>query len=66
MHQVRIMSGTLVQIGQGKLQAEDAPAILEARRRVAAGETAPPQGLCLEKVWYAAKWGIGERSPWPE
>lgn len=66
MHQVRIMSGTLVQVGQGKLRAAQALEILVARRREAAGETAPPQGLCMERVWYAAKWGIGERSPWPE
>ncbi len=66
MHQVRIMSGTLVQVGQGKLQARQAPEILAARRREAAGETAPPQGLCLEKVWYGARWGIGDPSPWPE
>lgn len=64
MHQVRIMTGTLVLAGKGKLPPEQAPGILAARDRKAAGPTAPPRGLCLEKVWYQRKWGIGEGSPW--
>lgn len=66
MHQVRIMAGTLVEVGKGRISAESMPAILEARDRSQAGITAPPHGLCLEKAWYQARWGIGEPSPWPE
>lgn len=49
---VRIMTGTLVEAGEGKKKAEDIPAILAARDRQAAGFTAPPQGLTLMSVQY--------------
>ncbi|KYH33658.1 tRNA pseudouridine(38-40) synthase TruA [Neomoorella mulderi] len=51
-HMVRIMAGTLVEIGRGRLLPEDVPVILAARSREKAGPTAPPQGLCLERVEY--------------
>jgi tRNA pseudouridine38-40 synthase len=66
MHMVRIMAGTLVEVGKGRFEAGALPAILEARARKEAGITAPPHGLYLEKVWYQRRWGIGEPSPWPE
>jgi tRNA pseudouridine38-40 synthase len=66
MHMVRIMAGTLVEVGKGRYRASDLPAILEARDRRRAGITAPPHGLCLEQVWYQRRWGIGESSPWLE
>ena len=66
MHMVRIMAGTLVEVGKGRYRAEDLPAILAARDRRRAGITAPPHGLCLDQVWYQRRWGIGEPSPWPE
>lgn len=66
MHQVRIMSGTLVDIGKGRIAPDAIPGILARRDRSHAGITAPPHGLCLEKVWYQAQWGIGEPSPWGE
>ena len=50
---VRIMTGTLVEVGEGKKKAEDIPAILDARDRKAAGFTAPPQGLTLLSVQYS-------------
>ena len=49
---VRIMAGTLIDIGRGKLQAEDVPAMLEGRNRELAGFTAPPHGLYLKSVEY--------------
>lgn len=49
-HQVRIMVGTLVEIGRGRLPLDALPSILEARDRKRAGPTAPPQGLCLHSV----------------
>ncbi|MDR2560915.1 MAG: tRNA pseudouridine(38-40) synthase TruA [Holophagales bacterium] len=66
MHQVRIMVGTLVEIGKKKIPPECIINILCAKDRRAAGPTAPPDGLCLEKIWYSKVWGIGEPSPWPE
>ncbi len=44
---VRIIVGTLLQIGRGKGEPEDIPGILEAKDRRKAGPTAPPQGLYL-------------------
>ena len=49
---VRILVGTLLEVGFGKRPAEQMPAILEARDRTQAGYTVPPQGLCLVKVDY--------------
>ena len=49
-HQVRIMVGTLVDVGLGKLAPEDIPRILSAKDRLAAGQTAPSKGLTLVSV----------------
>ncbi|HHX71759.1 MAG TPA: tRNA pseudouridine(38-40) synthase TruA [Clostridiales bacterium] len=49
---VRIMAGTLLYVSLGKLEAEDIPAVLAGKRRMDAGITAPPQGLCMNRVWY--------------
>ena len=66
MHQVRIMAGTLVEVGRGRRSADSLGGVLAAKDRTRAGLTAPPGGLCLEKVWYGAQWGIGEPSPFGE
>jgi tRNA pseudouridine38-40 synthase len=66
MHQVRIMAGTLVEVGRGRRAAESMADLLGARDRRLAGLTAPPEGLCLEKVWYESRWGIGTPSPFGE
>ena len=47
---VRILTGTLMQAGLGAMAPEEMPRILEAKDRQAAGPTAPPEGLCLEKI----------------
>ncbi|MDD5747158.1 MAG: tRNA pseudouridine(38-40) synthase TruA [Candidatus Omnitrophica bacterium] len=49
---VRNIVGTLVEIGRNKLGRGSMRAILQARNRQCAGPTAPPQGLCLMKVYY--------------
>lgn len=51
---VRIMAGTLVELGEGRLDPETIPAILMSRDRARAGETAPAQGLTLVEVFYPA------------
>lgn len=53
-HQVRNMAGTLAMAGAGKWSAADVKAALEARDRTKGGPTAPPDGLCLVRVDYAA------------
>jgi tRNA pseudouridine38-40 synthase len=50
---VRTVAGTLVEVGKGRRTPESISAILLARDRRAAGMTAPPHGLCLERVEYA-------------
>ena len=49
---VRIMTGTLLEVGMGKREPGDLEEIIEARDRKKAGYTAPAQGLCLMKVDY--------------
>lgn len=50
---VRVIVGSLLQVGRGKMPPEEIANILAAQNRVAAGVTAPPHGLFLEKVFYA-------------
>lgn len=52
---VRIMVGTLLDIGSGKYHPDDIPAMLKAKDRSAAGKTAPPHGLYLWKVEYGER-----------
>ncbi|PWU67441.1 tRNA pseudouridine(38-40) synthase TruA [Gracilibacillus dipsosauri] len=49
---VRILVGTLLEIGKGKRTVEDLSTILEAKDRSKAGKTAPPHGLYLWEVNY--------------
>ena len=49
--QVRIMVGTLVEIGKGKI-TKSVKEIIESKDRSLAGVTAPACGLYLEKVNY--------------
>jgi tRNA pseudouridine38-40 synthase len=48
----RAIAGTLVEVGRGKLDAEDVSRILAAQDRKLAGPTAPPHGLYLLRVLY--------------
>jgi len=49
---VRILTGTLLEVGLGGRRAGDMPAVLAALDRAAAGKTAPAQGLTLVEVEY--------------
>ncbi len=49
---VRILTGTLLEIGTGMKSPEEMKVIIEARNRSAAGKTAPAQGLYLQEVYY--------------
>jgi tRNA pseudouridine38-40 synthase len=48
---VRIISGTLIEVGRGKRPAPSIPELLQARDRTRAGLTAPALGLCLVRVF---------------
>ena len=49
---VRIISGTLVDVGLGKIEPEEIKNIIKSQKRENAGKTLPPQGLYLVKVEY--------------
>jgi tRNA pseudouridine38-40 synthase len=49
---VRIIMGTLVEVGQGKMPPARVGEILASCDRNQAGSTAPPQGLSLVRVFY--------------
>lgn len=51
-HMVRNLVGTMLDVARGYLRAEAIPGILAARRRSAAGPTAPARGLFLHSVEY--------------
>ena len=52
---VRILTGTLIEVGQGKCAPDKITRILDAQDRQAAGPTAPAQGLFLVNVGYEDK-----------
>lgn len=49
---VRIIAGTLVYVGCGKVLPDDIPEIILSQDRTRAGITAPPQGLTLFKIFF--------------
>lgn len=49
---VRIIVGTLTEVGRGKLTPQQFREIIDTRDRTQAGRTAPPSGLCLMEVYY--------------
>lgn len=51
-HMVRILTGTLIQVGEGEKSPEEILGILASKERAQAGFLAPAQGLCLEEVYY--------------
>ena len=49
---VRIIAGTLIDVGRGRIPAEDIPQIILSKRHVGTGKTLDACGLYLEKVCY--------------
>ncbi len=52
---VRILSGTLLDVAEGRISPEKIPIITESRDRALAGRTLPPEGLYLNRVVYPKK-----------
>ena len=51
-NQVRVLTGTILEVGGGRRDLDDFKLLLEGAPRDAAGETAPPHGLYLSEVRY--------------
>lgn len=51
-HMIRILVGTLLEVGRGVREADSMPAVLESKNRENAGELVPGKGLVLEEVFY--------------
>ncbi|HBK52793.1 MAG TPA: tRNA pseudouridine(38-40) synthase TruA, partial [Syntrophomonas wolfei] len=49
---VRIITGTLLEVGRGKYPPQHLREIIASQDRTRAGPTAPPQGLYLLQVFY--------------
>jgi tRNA pseudouridine38-40 synthase len=52
---VRIIAGTLLEVGTGKISPAQVREALATGRRKLAGRTLPPHGLCLEEVYYGGE-----------
>lgn len=52
---IRIIVGTLLDVSEGRISADDIPEILDARNRLRAGRTAMAHGLYLNRVFYNEK-----------
>ena len=52
-HMIRILTGTLLEVGMKKRSLSSVAELLEVRDREKAGFTAPAKGLTLEKVLYS-------------
>ena len=63
---VRILAGTLVQAGQGKLDPDRLKGIIESRDRRLAGPTMPAQGLRLERLYFADQLFGDDAWPYPD
>jgi tRNA pseudouridine38-40 synthase len=50
---VRIIAGTLIEVGRRRMKPDEMERVLGARDRTAAGQTLPPEGLFLMWVKYA-------------
>jgi len=60
---VRSLVGVLVAVGQGKLSVNRVPSLLAEGKRTHEVQTAPAQGLFLERVFYLRLSRVKPRSP---
>ena len=51
-HMARMIAGTLIRVGKGRIPPQEVADILESRDSLRGGPTAPARGLCLERVEY--------------
>ena len=51
-HMIRVLTGTLVEVGRGRLSIKDIETVVKSKDRKKAGPTLKPQGLTLLKVRY--------------
>ena len=64
---VRIITGTLVDVGLGRIRPEEIPGIIESCDRKRAGHTAPPQGLFMAEVYFDRQLMLQKAAgPWSE
>ncbi len=56
---VRRIVGTLVLVGQKRLNLDEFATIVQRAEKTHPGSAAPPHGLCLMRVEYPEEWGIG-------
>ena len=52
-HMVRILTGTLLEVGLGKREVHSIPELIDAKNRSLAGFTAPACGLCMMQADYS-------------
>lgn len=52
LNMVRIIAGTLLEVGKGNFKPEDVERILNEKKRAEAGPIAPAKGLCLKDIQY--------------
>jgi tRNA pseudouridine38-40 synthase len=55
---VRKMVGTLLDVGRGKLKADDIDRLYELRDRSKSGPTVPAQGLVMVEVQHEEAWRL--------
>ena len=65
-HMVRILAGTIVHAGQGKIDPDTIGEIIRSGDRVLAGPTLPPEGLLLERVYFAGRLFGDDCWPYPD
>jgi tRNA pseudouridine38-40 synthase len=59
-YMVRKMTGTLLDVGRGKLAPADINRLYELKDRSKSGPTVPPHGLCMLSVEHQEAWRVGQ------
>lgn len=61
-YMIRILTGTLIEVGLHQRPSDSMPLLLERKERKYAGVTAPAMGLCLEEVYYHGEQAVAEKT----